>query len=60
MANSQKDDNAYLPLQDPGELSGSVLAEERGTSQEAAEGNRIPDIRHISLHKQLHAGHHMW
>ena len=60
MANSQKDDNAYLPLQDPGELSGSVLGEERGTSQDAAEGSRITDLRHLSLRQQVHFGRHMW
>lgn len=59
MANTQKDANASFPLQDPGELLGSVLGEERDISQEAAEGNRTPEFRHISLHQQLHAGRHL-
>ena len=59
MANPQKDANANFPLQDPGELLGSVLGEERDISQEAAERNRIPKFRHISLYQQLHPGRHL-
>ena len=60
MAHPQKDDNANFPLQDPRELLGSVLREERDIGQTAAEGNRLSEIRHISLHLQVCAGHHLW
>jgi hypothetical protein len=59
MTNPQKDANAIFPLQDPGELLGSVLGEEWDISQEAAEGYPFPDFRHISLYQQLHAGRHL-
>ncbi|GFG38100.1 hypothetical protein Cfor_10892, partial [Coptotermes formosanus] len=59
MATPQKDDNADLPIQDLRELLESVLREERGTSQDATEENRIPELRHISLHQQVLAGHYL-
>jgi hypothetical protein len=51
MEDAQKNANANFPLQDPGELLGRVLGEERDISQEAAEGNRIPEFRHMSLYQ---------
>jgi hypothetical protein len=59
MAYPQKDANAIFPLQELGELLGSVLGEERDINHETAEGNRIPEFRHISLYQQLYAGHHL-
>jgi hypothetical protein len=59
MEGPQKNANANFPLQDPGELFGSVLGGERDISQEAAEKNRIQEFRHISLYHQLFAGHHL-
>jgi hypothetical protein len=59
MKDPQKDDNANFPFQDPGELLGSVFGEEQGISQEAAEGIRILEFRHMSLYQQLHAGCHL-
>ena len=44
MAHPQEDDHTDLPLQDLGQLRGSVLGEERDPDQKVAEGSRIPGI----------------
>jgi len=51
MEDPQKNANANFPLQDPGELLGSVLGGEPDISQEAAEKNRIPEFWHMSLYQ---------
>ena len=44
MAHPQEDDHTNLPLQDPGQLRGSFLGEERDSDQQAAEGSRIQGL----------------
>ncbi|XP_021926034.1 uncharacterized protein LOC110832895 [Zootermopsis nevadensis] len=59
VAHPQEDDNADFPLQDLGQLRGSVLGEERDFGQKAAEGSRISGLRRVSLHHQVRIGHYL-
>jgi hypothetical protein len=59
MAHPQEDDHTCLPLQNPGQLCGSVFGEERDTGQQVTEGSWISGLRRVSIHQQVHTGHHM-
>jgi len=41
MAHPQEDDHTGFPLQDPGQLRGSVLGEKRDPDQQVTEGSWI-------------------